>query len=426
MKRNSKSLKLKQHIKDFFTKNILIKIVSFVFAMLLWGYVLTAQNPARTKTLSDINIIYEGEADLLARSLVISTSDEELKKTVSLQVDTELTKYADLSAANITATVNMKSITSPGTYTIPVSVTTTEGTVRRTSISPSSVKIKIDELVTKNVPIVSQVSGTLGKGYWNGVPVLAKNEVAITGPEEYVSTVTKAICDVDLTGRTQSFDEAFELVLVKNDGSVVSKSLLTGTIPSVGVSVEILRQKTIKIDVVSALTGLSELPSNYEVTKTEAVPAQITVVGSEEAINTLDTIALPPINVAGLKESVEKTVSITLPEGVRAIEGTEVSAYVTIAEKQEQVNYPSKSIEVEGLDATLRATVKPISTSVTVIGRRTLMNGFDASNFRLYVDLTDLAAGEHTCPIIVVFNDEYAELTAVLADTTATVTIKEN
>ncbi len=426
MKKSKKGIKLKQHIRNFFTKNILIKIVSFVFAMLLWGYVLTAQNPARTKTLSDINIIYEGEAELLARSLVVSTSDEELQKTISLQVDTELTKYADLSFANITATVNMKSITSPGTYTIPVTVTTTEGTIRRTSITPSTVKIKIDELVTKNVPIVSQVSGTLGDGYWNGQPILAKNEVAITGPSEYVSTVTKAICDIDITGRTESFDEAFELVLVQSDGSVVSKSLLTGTIPSVGVNVEILRKKTLNIDVVSALTGLNELPTNYEVTKTEAVPAQITVVGSDSVIAELEKISLPPINVAGAKESIEKTVSITLPEGARAIEGTEVNVYVTVAEKQEQVNYPSKAIEIEGLDTALRATVTPNSTAVTVIGRRTLMNGFDASDFRLYVDLTDLAAGDHTCPVIVVFNEEYAELTAVLANTTATVTIKEN
>lgn len=28
-------------VKNFFTKNIMIKVVSLIFAMILWGYVLT-------------------------------------------------------------------------------------------------------------------------------------------------------------------------------------------------------------------------------------------------------------------------------------------------------------------------------------------------------------------------------------------------
>lgn len=427
MKKSDKGAKLKKHIKNFFTKNLTIKILSLVFAVLLWGYVLMAQDPVRTKRIDDVNIIYEGESELLTRNLVIANLDEEIVNTISVLVDTQLTKYADLSAANITATVNMKTILSPGTYTMPVTVTTNEGTVRNTSISPSTVTIKVDNLVTKTVPVVSQVSGDIGTNYWSGTPVLASNEVAITGPSEYVSEVSKAICDVNLTGRTESFDEAVELVLVKNDGSVVSKSLLTGIIPSVGVSVEVLRKATITIDVPKALTGVEELPSNYEIIKAEAVPAQITVVGSEEDIKALTAVSLPPISVAGEKENIEKAVSITLPEGIRAIEGTDVMVYVMIAEKQETVTYPAKTIGMVGLDSGLRATVLPMSTSVTVTGRRTLMNGFTASDFKLYVDLTDLAAGEYECPVMVEFaKSEYTELAANITDAKVKVTIKEN
>ncbi|MBQ9833495.1 MAG: hypothetical protein IJO48_07195, partial [Clostridia bacterium] len=264
MKNNKKGLKLRQHIKNFFTKNLLIKIVSFVFAMLLWGYVLTAQNPARTKTLNDVTIIYEGQTDLLARNLVIAEGDDELQKTISVQVDTELTKYSDLSSANITATVNMKGITEAGTYELPVTVVSSAGTVRRTSITPSTVSIKVDDLITKSVPIAAQISGELPSGYWNGEPVLSKEDVSISGPAEHINAVTTAVCDIDLSGRTESFEEAKELVLIKSDGSVVSKSLLSGKVPTVGVSLEILKKATLPVDTHGAIIGADQLPSNYE------------------------------------------------------------------------------------------------------------------------------------------------------------------
>ena len=35
--------RLAQGFKNFFTKNMALKVIAFVFAMLLWGYVLTDQ-----------------------------------------------------------------------------------------------------------------------------------------------------------------------------------------------------------------------------------------------------------------------------------------------------------------------------------------------------------------------------------------------
>ena len=58
---------LKQGLKSFFTKNIAIKVISLMFAILLWGYVLMTQNPPRVKTVTDVTVSIEGEADLTTR-----------------------------------------------------------------------------------------------------------------------------------------------------------------------------------------------------------------------------------------------------------------------------------------------------------------------------------------------------------------------
>ena len=58
-------------LKRFFTKNLSVKIVALLFAMILWGYVLTDLNPYRVKTLSNVTTSFDGEAELMGQGLCV-------------------------------------------------------------------------------------------------------------------------------------------------------------------------------------------------------------------------------------------------------------------------------------------------------------------------------------------------------------------
>ena len=58
-------------LKGFFTRNLGLKIVALVFALLLWAYVLVALNPVRTKSINGVTITLEGYTDLLSRNLIL-------------------------------------------------------------------------------------------------------------------------------------------------------------------------------------------------------------------------------------------------------------------------------------------------------------------------------------------------------------------
>ena len=79
---------LKQGLKSFFTKNIAIKVLSLMFAILLWGYVLMTQNPPRVKTVTDVTVSIEGEADLTTRKLTLRGDRAALLEDVSVRVRT--------------------------------------------------------------------------------------------------------------------------------------------------------------------------------------------------------------------------------------------------------------------------------------------------------------------------------------------------
>lgn len=425
MKQSKTGPTLKNQLKSLFTKNLAIKIASFFFAMLLWGYVLTAQNPARIKTINYVPIIFEGEADLRLRNLVIANEGGTPVNTISVQVDTELAKYADLSAANITATVNLKSITATGTYELPIMVTTTEGTIRRASVTPNTITVVIDRLVTKGVPVNVAYTGTLPNGYWHDAPELTRNEIEITGPSRYVNRIAKAMCNIPLDGRTSSFTESIELVLMDEEGAEVDRSFITDKLPTVSVKMNVLRALTLPVNLDTAVLGADTLPANYEVSNITCSPSFITVVGTEEALAGLTSVEVLPINIEGLRENVTSTVPLILPEGVSTVNESAVTVYISISEKQKEATY-TRQIEVDGLSRRMEAVFDPKTAEITVTGRQSVMNKLEISNVRVYINVAGLAVGEHECEVLVAFsgNDDFLELRYVIAPQKITVTIR--
>ena len=153
---------LKTCLKNAFTKNLALKIVSLIFAMLLWGYVLMSENPQRTKTLTNVPISVEGGADLIARKLVLSGDKD--YGSVTVRVSTQLTSYSDLTADDITASINLSNITATGEHEVIITARSAIGTT--VSVSPDHIKVNVDNLVSRSIPVEIDLEGELDEGYW--------------------------------------------------------------------------------------------------------------------------------------------------------------------------------------------------------------------------------------------------------------------
>ena len=192
---------LRGRLKTFFTKNLAIKILSLVFAMLLWGYVLMTQNPQREKTISNVKVSIEGEADLTTRKLTIRGDRSALLDDISVRVKTQLTSYADLSADDITASINLSEISSKGTHTLKINVRSSTGQV--VSYSPSQIEVEIDTLITHTVPVEVRKEGELPDGYWAGDVQLGSSVITLEGAATDLMQIAKAVGTIDLTDRTE-------------------------------------------------------------------------------------------------------------------------------------------------------------------------------------------------------------------------------
>lgn len=423
MKKNTKvGSTVKAWFKNLFTKNIALKIVSLIFAMLLWGYVLMDENPERTKTLTNIPINVEGEADLIARKLVLSGNKD--FGTVTVRVNTQLTSYADLTADDITATVNLTNITKTGEHELTITARTSIGTTL--SVSPDRITVSVDDLVSRSIPVEVETEGSIANGYWAGDITYSRSTIDIEGPNEYVAQIDSAKGVLNIEDATESINKSVLLTLYDRDGNEMDSSLFYSKLPSATVRMEILPTKTVRIDVESAIQGIEDIPKNYELAGYGVNGTGVVrIIGEKDVLDEVDSLGIDFIDVSGAKESIVQDVTLNIPEGVRLLDDDTVSLYINIREKTAEEVYTSVPISVNNLGRKLNAQLSDESADVYIKGRVSLLNAIDRGDVELYIDLSGLEAGVYQIPVELKLPKEEMinELTSVLSVETVTVTI---
>ena len=381
-------------LKGFFTKNLALKIVSLLFAMLIWGYVMVEVNPKRVKTITDVPVSFSGESSLHDRGLAVRGDRDDILRNVTVRVKVQLTDYTGLDASDISASVSLRPVNKADTYKLKIDATSSLGTVE--NVSPSEITIEVDELATMLVPIDVEYSGELPEGYWKSEPTLASQSIKVSGPRDDVSTISKAICTINLEDRTTSYNEAILLKYVDKNGDEIDTALFLDTLPSVVVKMDVLRIVELPINAAEAVLGADALPANYEVYDVVATPPTVRVVGSESALSGLTGIQIENIDVSGSSSSVQQNIEITAPEGTTLLDDPNITVYVGIREKQDSVQFKGVPVETKGLAKKLTAELSAAECDVNITGRTSLMELLQRKDVSVYVALSGLAAGGHS------------------------------
>ena len=425
MKKNDIGAIILNWLKGFFTKNLALKIVSLLFAMLIWGYVMVEVNPKRVKTITDVPISFSGESSLHDRGLAVRGDRDDILRNVTVRVKVQLTDYTGLDASDISASISLRPVNKADTYKLKIDATSSLGTVE--NVSPSEITIEVDELATMLVPIDVEYSGELPDGYWKSEPTLASQSIKVSGPRDDVSTISKAICTIDLEDRTTSYNEAILLKYVDKNGDEIDTALFLDTLPSVVVKMDVMRIVELPINAADAVLGADALPANYEVYDVVATPPTVRVVGSENALSGLTGIKIENIDVSGSTSSVQQNVVITAPEGTTLLDDPNITVYVGIREKQDSAQFKGVPIETKGLGKKLTAELSATECEVNITGRTSLMKLLQRKDVSVYVDLTGLTAGTYKItPMVSLASKEMqTDLQWTVSLPEVTVTIKE-
>lgn len=345
--------------------NWLIKIVSFLTALMLYAIVSTGNDsPAATPSVvenSDDQATVTEQLDVRYDSDKYVASGAPKSVSIRIQGSSDNVVKARLLASR-SAYVDLKGM-GPGTYDVKVQ---TSGFPSGLTVTPEpdTVRVKLEKKASKKMPVGIDILNkeTVGEEFSVGDPVIDPSSVTVSGAESKLDSIAFIKGVVDVEGSDQTVVRTVSLHAYDNNGSQIDVSIDPASahvrVPVTRVS----KQLTLK----AQPTGSPA--EGYQVDGLELSEKEITVYTDDsnalDAITELPTLSVP---VDGLKEDRTMTVDVPVPDGATRVAPESVEVTVHIARNSESASDTSDSDSGSpgGNDETITREFKDIPVKIT-------------------------------------------------------------
>lgn len=409
MKKN----KVRRSAGSYFTNNLTLKLLSVVFAIILWSFTITRTNPHRTKRISDIPITAVGLASLEESGLTLRDVDD--LGNIQVKVSVAHSDFKLIDKNYISATVDLSKITSAGTVTLPVMVSVNSTADIGTPVAnPSNISVTVDELVTKSVPVSLHESGTLKDGLISLSPSYPET-VEISGSSYYVEKIAKAFLDVDLSSLNDGdkVTGALRFTDEKNNAIKFTSKYITA-------DMDVRTIKEVKINAENAIVNADRVAAGYQFESVSA--GKIKICAHKILLDSIEEISPTAIDLTDKDSSFTNcALDFDLPEGVSIVPGQ------STAEAEIKINEATSSftvkrhITVSGFDGTSASItagkttrritadgVVAIEAMVELSGPIPLLNAIGDADVMVRLSLSGKGAGTYELEPTVILSSAYA------------------
>ena len=385
------------------TNNIGFKLLAVFMAFILWLVVYNIDDPVKTNTYTvRVNVINaEAVSD---QNKCYQALDGTNNVTFSVSAPRSVMEKLESSDFTATADMNQMVVDETGTVaTVPITISAERYNSSLTYNGGTKFfKVSLEDLMSKPVGITAKVEGEVASGYAIGeVSAITPNVITVSGPASIVSNIDNtAVATINVEGMSMNLSGSVVPVLYDKDGNEVDTTRLTMSNSTVTVSVNILATKEVEL----VATTVGTLASNRFVVNISCDPATVRLKGSSAVLNTITTLEIPDINVAGASSNIEKEVYISeyLPEGVELADPSEDKIKVTVEiEPYENRNYTIQTdkIEVAGLSDEYNLSWLKSSVTVSIGGLASDLDKLTNATLIGTVDVSGLSEGTYTMTV---------------------------
>lgn len=382
-------------------------LLSLIVALALWLYVVTTVKPETDQPFYNIPVVLENERSLERQGLMLVSSDEAV---VSVKLHGRRAELNKLDRSNIQVTVDLSTVSEPGTHTLGYKVSFPNGinSVTVAQRLTANVTVEIAEYAEKSVPVQILLQGTLEQGLMADTENASTSvqKVWVSGPKQTVDQIAFAGILVDQTGLTSDLSDDFVYTLMNEDGEPVDAASVTTDAEQIHLELPVEHTKEVMLKV-NLKAGGGAVQDNARV---DIVPDRITVSGSAEALENLEEISLAevdlglvPLDVEGYRENLE----IKLPAGLRNRSGQSKAQVVVRLNglKETTLTLSSAQLRTINVSSGLRADVVLKQIDVRFRGPAAEINALTVSNVLATLDLADKQEGTYTVPLTITLQD---------------------
>ncbi len=295
--------------------NMGLKLFSLGMAFMLWLLVTNYNDPVIETRIYDVPVkLLHTDLILEDNKLYSVVDNSDVISMVSLSGSRSVVDM--IGKEDVSATADVASMTEDGLVPITVSVNKYSASVDSIRSSSSYVELLVEDSASRNLTLEAETTGSLAEDYELGNIRLEQNQVRVTGPASQVSSITRAVATVDVTGAKDNITTYSDIVLLDAEGEPVTGSNISMNIYTVRLTVEILPVREVEIQI----STMGKPGAGFALSGTNTVtPSAVRIAGNAQTLKNLSRIEIPAseLNVAGLRQSLEKTINLTtyLPEG---------------------------------------------------------------------------------------------------------------
>ena len=275
---------------DWIRKNdVLPRLVSLAAAVLLWFFVIDSLDKELTTTITQFPVEFTGTGLLANNDLVII---EGAHSTVNFEVEGKTSKLKTLNMNYVRATADLSNITAPGSYDVQYELSTIHSGVSLKKITPS-VRIVVDRMVSKPVPVDLTLGGKLEEGYILDRRSLSPDAITVTGPQSVLDKIVSAKTAYDISGLQESTETTLGYALIDAEGDEVKSNYLSTNTASV--QLELAIRQTGEIPLVLNVKDYGYITADDVEVKLS--PETVKVNGRPEDISLLNQIDIGTLDL---------------------------------------------------------------------------------------------------------------------------------
>lgn len=362
-----------------------LAVISLVLAFGLWIFVTDAENPEQTRVLP---------VDIPVRP-VNRPTDVAVGDTLGstrLRIRVEENVFDSLTKDDFQATVDLDGLT-VGQYELPVDAKplTGRGNLRIVEVLTPRITVKLAQLISKPVPVELERRGEPPSDFELSQTKLEPDTAVVSGPQDRVAAVTKAVASVDVQGRTESFNTAVRLEPRDQSGLLVQGVEVNPAVIDVRIGIE---QKSFSRALAVSPQVKGTPRQGYVFLGASVEPAVVTVFGSQTFVEQAVAILTQPVDIDDATSDISRTVSLNLPTGTSVKGGINVTVKVKITAVTGQQAF-AVPITVNGLADNLKIAGSLPPAQVFLFGPLTDLIKVNPDDIKATIDVDGKDAGTH-------------------------------
>ncbi|MEJ8751373.1 CdaR family protein [Lagierella sp. ICN-221743] len=389
------------------------KLISLIFAIALWYYVVSETNPNIKKEYKAIPVTYKNESVLKKKNMaiidpidpVVNVTLEGKRNIISRVSRNDILVYADMNEMNEDGEVSLN-------FSVPQGTSIIEK-------SDYKLTLKLDEIMTLVKKVEVKRIGELPSDNTTVTDIeVVPGEVKITDQKELIDKIAKVVVPVDLSVITKDTSISKKIQILDSNDTEIRDLDAENTDVTVNIFVSSTKQVPIKVN-------YKNQPFDFKSEDLKLSKSKMTIIGQREKLDKIKEISTETLDLSDFINNTTKNIKIEFPEGIAPLSAEDKFIDVTYSSNVGE-GKPSKlfNVSTENIEVINKASGKALilpsdlsEVSVRVFGDEKVVEAIRLKDFKLQIDLKDLEDGEHDVPIIIKLDEEGIDSTLVYPST---------